>query len=335
MRKKGDKYKIGIIGCGRISQAYFEAINQCSDISLDAVLDTREEAANALAEQANATPFYQLEEYLKKGNVDASIICTPPNTHKMISINLLDSGQHVLCEKPLATSLEDGIHMINIARKNKCQLMMTSKFRHVGDVIQAKSIISSGLLGDILYYENCFSSPVDMSNRWNSDPKVSGGGILIDNGTHSVDIARYLLGPIKSVKTSNLSLSTAKIVEDTVHLSFVTESNIRGTITLSWNIPLDRNAYIGMYGKEGRLRVNWDEASYQYANQNEWVPYGRGYDKVSAFKAQIQNFVESIRGEAKPLISEQESLASIAVVEASYRSLNTGKWEDVAQEYTK
>lgn len=335
MSANSDQFKVGFIGCGRISQSYFEAIQQCSDISLEAVVDIRNEAADAMAEQAYAVPYNDLEEYLEKSSTQASIICTPPDTHKEISSKLLEAGQHVLCEKPLATSLEDGLQMMDIARKKKRHLMMASKFRYVGDVIRTKGIISSGLLGSLVYYENCFSAPVDMSNRWNSDPKIGGGGVLVDNGTHSVDIVRYLIGPIKSVRASDMSATAEQQVEDTVLLSFSTVNNMRGTITLSWNIPLDRNAYIGMYGTEGRLRVNWDEASYQYTSHPEWIPFGYGYDKVNAFKRQVQNFVETIKGKAEPLISEQESLASIAVMEASYHSLKSGKWENVAEEYTK
>ena len=90
--------------------------------------------------------------------------------------------------------------MVEKAQENDCLLMMASKFRYVDDVIKAKGVVDSGILGDIVLFENVFCSKVDMRNRWNSNRKVAGGGVLVDNGCHSVDIARYLLGPIVKVQ---------------------------------------------------------------------------------------------------------------------------------------
>ena len=103
--------------------------------------------------------------------------------------------------------------------------MMASKFRYVDDIVQAKAILASGLIGNVLFYENCFSCKMEMAGRWNADPNISGGGVLIDNGTHSVDIARFFLGHIKEVGAEDRSVSSGMDVEDTVQISFVTENN--------------------------------------------------------------------------------------------------------------
>src|SRR5262245_39822002 len=110
-------FRIGMIGCGRISQAYAEALKQFKDITLTSVMDVRKEAADALAEQAGASPFYDIDSYIEKGNAQASIVCTPPSYHKSVSCTLLEAGQHVLCEKPLAKTLEEGIAMMETAKR--------------------------------------------------------------------------------------------------------------------------------------------------------------------------------------------------------------------------
>src|SRR5206468_10874956 len=133
----------------------------------------------------------------------AVIICAPPNLHHAITRHFLERGIHVLCEKPLTIASAEAIDLVKLASEKDLLLMMASKFRYVDDIIKAKAIIESGILGRIILYENSFCSKISMQDRWNADRGISGGGVLIDNGSHSADIARYLLGPIVDVQAQN------------------------------------------------------------------------------------------------------------------------------------
>ena len=204
--------------------------------------------------------------------------------------------------------------------------MMASKFRYVDEVIKAKGIVESGILGEIIQFENAFCSKVDMKNRWNADPLVSGGGVLIDNGSHSVDIARYLLGPIDQIQAEEGKRTQGLPVEDTVRLYFRTVSDVLGSIDLSWSLHKEQESYIDLFGTEGVLSVGWKCAKYRQSETMDWVKFGNGYDKLAAFANQLRNFVDTIQGNDKPRITAEDALASVRVIEAAYKSAGMDKW---------
>jgi len=323
------EFRMGIAGCGRISQAYVEAIKKCDGIRLGAVMDVREGAAHASAEAEGCRAFAELGAFARGADIDGAVICAPPSTHREIACALMKEGIHVLCEKPFATTVEDAQAMIDAANKSGLTLMMASKFRYVEDIIRAKAIVASGMLGDVHFYGNSFCAKVDMRDRWNSDPAVAGGGVLIDNGTHSVDIVRYLLGPIRRVFAYEGNRVADLPVEDTVTLSFVTDGGVMGTIHLSWSIQMDRASYVDICGTEGCVEVGWKQSRYQNSGQPQWVSFGVGYSKIGAFENQVRNFVGTIRGTEEPVITMDSGMASVLVIEAAYRSLEQGGWVDL------
>jgi len=327
MTSSNQKSRIGVIGCGRISQAHVDALLACEDAVIAGVLDSREDAANALAEVAGCRGYTDLQTFLDESALDGVIICTPPAFHREIAIEMLKSGVHVLCEKPLATRPVDALAMVAMAEETGRTLMMASKFRYVPDVARAKSLIASGQLGTIEYYENCFCARVNMQDRWNIDPAIAGGGVVIDNGTHSVDIARYLLGNIDRVHVSGSA--TESPVEDDAAIQFSSEHASLGTIHLSWNVNLDRSTYVEIHGTDGALRLGWQGSHHRRNGHGEWEPFGSGYDKNEAFLRQTENFLQVMKGDGLSLITHEEMLASVRVIECAYRSLSSGSWESV------
>ncbi len=208
---------------------------------------------------------------------------------------------------------------------------MASKFRYVDDVAKAKAIVTAGLLGEIILFENAFTSRVDMSTRWNSNPSVSGGGVLIDNGTHSVDLVRYFLGPIADVQVVEGKRSQGLAVEDTVRIFVRSTGGVLGSIDLSWSINKEQESYINIYGSKGTLWIGWKESKYRQSGAREWVVFGKGYDKVQAFRSNIDNFARSIRGEEALVTTAEDALASIEVIEAAYADLRRSHWVSVAK----
>jgi predicted dehydrogenase len=323
------KLRFALVGAGAISQSYAQAFETCESAQLVAVCDTRLEAAKALA-QGFSCPSYDSYQTMKETEkLDAVVICTPPVTHPEISTFFLKHGIHVLCEKPLAIDSASAQSMIDVAARSGATLTMGSKFRYVDDVIRAKSIVTSGILGEVILFENAFTSRVDMANRWNSNPKVSGGGVLIDNGAHSIDIVRYFLGPVADVQVIEGKRVQGLAVEDTVNISLRSKSGVMGNIDLSWSLNKELDCYINVYGSNGTVCVGWKQSKYRQAGSRDWVVFGKGYNKVQAFRSQLENFAKSIRGEEMLLITAEDALASVQVIEAAYASMKQHNWVGV------
>jgi len=320
------KIRFGLIGAGAIAKTYLQAFSNTKLAELVAIADVNIAAANNLANQAKCPSFPSKEAMVVATDLDAVIICTPPNTHREISIYFLARQIHVLCEKPLSINISDAKAMYQKATKEGVLLTMASKFRYVEDVIKAKTLIESGILGEIILIENAFTSYVDMSSRWNSNPRISGGGVLIDNGTHSVDIMRYFLSTLKEVQAIEGRRIKGLPVEETVQVLVNSESGIMGHIDLSWSINKALEDYLRIYGTEGIIAVGWQTSKYRLISAQDWVNFGQGYDKVQAFRSQIENFTQAILKQEHLLMTSEDAIASVAVIETAYKSLKENRW---------
>ncbi len=325
-----DPVKFALIGAGGIAQSYVQAFENHPDARVVAVVDSRAEAAQALSERLGCRAFAGHNELLKADiPLDAAIVCTPPNSHEKIVLDLVAAKKHVLCEKPFTISSRVAATMLDTAAQNRVLLTMSSKFRYVDDVIRLKSLIASGVLGQIVLLENAFTARVDMTNRWNSDPAVSGGGVLIDNGTHSIDIVRYLLGPLAAVRAFQFPNGQKIGVEDTVQLFVKSNSGVPATIDLSWSINKELEHYLRIHGTHGMAVVGWKESRYRQHSARDWVNFGNGYDKVQAFRDVIGNFAKATLGLEPLLIKSEDALASVQGIEAAYRSLTEPHWTPI------
>jgi predicted dehydrogenase len=324
-----EKIKFAIVGAGGIAQAYAQAFEPCASAQLVAVADVREEAANGLAERLNCRSYNSYQMMADDAQFDAVIICTPPNTHPEISLFFVERKIHVLCEKPLSVDAESARVMLEAAEQNGVYLTMASKFRYVEDVVRAKQLITSGLLGEIILFENAFTSRVEMASRWNSNPEISGGGVLIDNGTHSVDLMRYFLGPLAEVQVVEGKRSQELMVEETVHIFVRSCGGVMGNIDLSWSINKEQENYLSLYGSKGTIKIGWKQSKYRLSSESDWVVFGQGYDKVQAFRSQIENFSKVISGDERLLVTPLDALASVEVIEAAYAALRQSQWTSV------
>ncbi|HYL05137.1 MAG TPA: Gfo/Idh/MocA family oxidoreductase [Thermoanaerobaculia bacterium] len=325
----GGPLSFGLVGAGAIAQAYAQAFRRLAAGRVAGVADVRPAAARALAEELGCAAFASHEEMAERLDLDAVLVCTPPATHAEICLHWLGRGRSVLCEKPLALDAAVARRLHAAAEEAGAVLTMASKFRYVEDVRRAKSIVASGILGEIVLFENAFTARVDMAKRWNAQPRVSGGGVLIDNGTHSVDLVRYFLGPVAEVNAVEGKNVQGLPVEDTVRLFMRSHDGVMASIDLSWSLNKELPSYLDIYGSHGTVRVGWKESRYRQAGSSDWVVFGSGYDKVEALRAQLDNFCAAVAGREPLLIQAEDAIASVEVIEAAYASLRDSHWRPV------
>jgi predicted dehydrogenase len=326
------RLRFALIGAGGIAQAYAQAFNESECCDLVAVADVRIDAAAALAEIVGGRSYDNYKALAENENeLDAVIVSTPPQSHPEIACYFMERGFPVLCEKPLCLTVAEAETMIAAAEKAGVLFTMASKFRYCDDVIKAKGIVASGILGDVVQFENAFTAKVDMSKRWNSDKAISGGGVLIDNGTHSVDIIRYFLGPVESVLAVDTGSTQGLPVDENVKMFAKTKGDITASVDLTWGINKELPYFISIYGTNGSLHIGWRESKYKLHSSPDWTVFGTGYDKVASFRGKIENFSRALRGKEKLFIQPDDALASVRVIDAAYKSLNQNLWQPVVE----
>lgn len=323
---KKNKIQLALFGCGGIAQTHLEAIAHVPRIQLVSVQDVNAEAAEHAARKYNVNAVTKTEDIFNDDSIDAVIICVPPVYHFEFIKKALASGKHVMCEKPFTLTVKEAEEVKKLAKKADKIVTMASKFRFVEDVIEARKLVQSGIIGDIVMAEVIFCSIVDMQKRWNSDRKISGGGVLIDNGSHAVDVIRYVVGPIKSVYAQEGRKTQQMSVEDTARLHFETENHVVGMVDLSWSLYKHTPNYVNIFGTKGTIEVGWAQSLIWDAKDKTSRIFGNGYKKLDAFIRQIEHFADCVEKKTTPILSIDDAIGSVRVIEAAYTSIQERRW---------
>ena len=317
--------RIGIIGCGGIAGAHITGYLENKDVKLIAFCDIREENAKRYAEESGGRTYSDCKIMLEKEKLDGVSVCTPPVSHKEITEDVLSEGVNVLCEKPLAINSNEALSMVETAQKNKCLLITAFKFRFRDEIQSAKRLIKEGKIGKIILARNMFGGFAEMKERFFSKKSISGGGVLIDNGSHSIDLFRFLLGDVRNV-SARINTAIQKIeVEDTAKILMEMESGALVTISLSWSAPIPPEHYLEIYGSEGTITLS--PLKYRRKGDKEWTEYN--VENESVFGKETAHFVDCILGKGKPIVDGVDGLRTQEVMDAAYKSCRENCWIEV------
>jgi predicted dehydrogenase len=320
--KNGEKTRIGIVGCGQMGRWHLDAYRRNPHVELVAFADTALDKAEDFAREARGRAYRSHDEMMRNERLDGVSLCTLPATHRAIALDLLDAGIHVLCEKPLAISVAEAREMVAKAQDKKRLLLTAFKFRFFEEVGKAREMIQKGSLGRILHFRLMFGGYMPLADTWYARPDLAGGGIIMDNGPHALDLIRYLLGEIKGI-SAGAGRYQGTAVEDTAQLAVTLESGSTGTVDLSWCAPVVARSYLEIYGEEGTLLLDLQGLSCRYRMWSDWKRMDNQADTRAAFGRQIDHFVQAIHGGQPSVLGNGEGLKSQFAIDAAYESLRT------------
>lgn len=324
----GPPIRVGIVGLGRAGRVHLDAWRAVPRVRVAAVCDASPEVVDA-ARAEGLTALTDAQDLFATVPLDAVSIAVPPAQHAPLAIAALDRGLDVLCEKPLAVHGPAALRMMQAAARTGNHLLLATKFRHVGDLVAARGLIGAGVIGEPLSFEIDFSSRVDMAGRWNARRSLSGGGVIIDNGCHAFDIVAFLFGPVSRVHATQLRPAQALPVEDSATVLVELARGLVGRIELSWSLATQRETYVKVYGTEGSIDIGWRQSRLRLHGRPPRLLDAGRYDRLASHVAMMNAFVGVVSGRRGSWITPGECLRTVAAVEASYRSLRSGRWVPV------
>ncbi|MFC4388714.1 Gfo/Idh/MocA family protein [Gracilibacillus marinus] len=330
------KLRVAVIGCGSISKLrHLPEYVSNKHVEIVAVCDIVKERAETTAKEYSAKAYTDYEKAISESNADIVSVCLPNYLHAPVSIFALEQGKHVLCEKPMATSEEEAIQMIEASKKANKKLMIAHNQRFVKSHEKARQLISDGKLGKIYSFRTAFGHggpegwSIDGENSWFFRKKEAFIGALGDLGVHKADVIRYILDT-EFVEVASMIESSAKAnsdVDDQAVTILRSQNGIIGTLTASWAYKVGEDNATIIYGEKGMLRLE-DDPQYsmivKYVDGTN-VNYELGQIQTNDNDGQtssgvIDHFVDCIRHDKKPLIDGEEGYKSLQIILAALES---------------
>ena len=324
--------RYAVVGLGHIAQvAVLPAFQHARNSQLAGLVSGSPEKLQKLAKKYRVENTWSYKEYencLHSGAIDAVFIALPNDLHRDYTIRAARAGIHILCEKPLAVTARDCQQMINEAKKNRVKLMTAYRLHCEETNLRAAEIANSGKLGDLKFYNSCFSFQV-------TDPdnirlkKKRGGGTLYDIGVYCLNAARYIFRAEPTEVFASSANSGAKLfreIDETTSVVLRFPDDRLATFTTSFGAG-DAD-YYEVVGTKGSLRV---EPAFEYIGELSFkLKVGekeqeKRFAPRDQFGAEISYFSKCILTGKEPEPSGLEGLIDVQIVEAMYQSARSGR----------
>ncbi len=332
--------RFGIVGCGLISKWHAESINLTENAKLIGVYDKNKDNALKFAEEFGCRVFQTYDDMLASDEVDAVCICTPSGLHTPLAIMATKNKKHIVLEKPMAITRKQADELIKAVEESNVKLAVISQMRFSPDIQKVKRAIESNDLGDLimgnLYMQYYRSDEYYSSSEWRGTYAMDGGGALMNQGIHGVDILQYLMGDIRSVSALCKTMVRNIEVEDTACIAVEYENGAIGTIQATTSVVPGYPRKIEICGTKGTIVleesriIRWDVNGetlpadkvqpFEAVGHND--PQSIGIDK---HQMQIEDFVKAVTEDRKPFVDVYEGRKAVDIILAAYESEKLNK----------
>lgn len=354
-------YRFGVVGCGSIGPTHGAAIAQIPhEAQLIAVADMIAERARNMAQKFGVKKIYgEFAEVLADKEIDVVCICTPSGMHADMAIRAMEAGKHVVVEKPMEITLEACDRMIAAEERTGKKLTVISQHRFDAATILVKEAIESGKLGKIIiadaYVKWWRTQEYYDSGDWRGTWALDGGGSLMNQGVHTVDVLQYLVGGVTKLWGQTRTGAHTKIeVEDIAVAACDFACGAIGSITATTAAYKGFPVRIDIYGTEGSAVIEGDrlkcmmlkggqtytseeaaahaisvaqggtasvkdQAAGRQANAKEGSTWGDSH------RAQMQDFLKAVRSGGKPLMDGRAARKPVEIILGIYKSQKSGQ----------
>jgi len=334
---KVEKIKIGILGTGVIIRDYhLPVLREIPQVEIVAAGNLHPESLMRLAHDFQIPKTYvDFQKMAEDPEIDAVVIGLPNYLHAPVTIQMLEAGKHVFCEKPMAMNVKEAKAMIEAARRADRRLMIGHMWRFDVEIRWLRDVVASGKIGQVYKVKShaVWLHEGPRTESWFTQPQFAGGGALADMGVHSIDTLRFILGearPIRVFARTGTYFRPIKL-EDTASLMIEFEGGITGFIEAGWYHPYadGLEGHTQVYGTEGYAQAlpsklcTWIEGIWSVTHPD--MPKRKQQCDLPMYKAQMEHFVHCVLTGEEPVPGGREGLWAMRVLEAAYRSAETGE----------
>jgi UDP-N-acetyl-2-amino-2-deoxyglucuronate dehydrogenase len=343
-----EKLRFGIVGCGVIGPTHAEAIASLPEAQLVAVTDLNAERAQKLADQYGATFYTDLQEMLTRERLDVVDVCTPSGLHGEHACQVMRSGRHVIVEKPMEISREAIEEMLRVQQETRVKLAVISQHRFDPASLQVRDLVEEKAFGRLVLGNALVpwwrSQAYYDSGAWRATWKLDGGGVLMNQSIHSIDLLQWLMGPVRSVFAYTDTLAHHMETEDVAVAVLSFASGALGSIVATTGAYPGVTTRIEIFGDKGSAVIENDSLSYLHLardDREEVGAYG-GNPKESknvdeggstaqdpaALSAgghalQIADMIRAIREDGTPLLDGNDAKHPVEIILGVYESART------------
>src|SRR5256712_13487815 len=345
------KLRFGIVGCGVIGPYHAQAITSLPDAELVAVADLIPERAQKLADTFQATPYGDFQEMLAREQLDVVNICTPSGLHGEHACQAMRSRRHVIVEKPMEISRAAIAEMLRVQQETGMKLAVISQHRFDPATRQVHDLVEERAFGRLVLGNAAVpwwrSQAYYDSGEWRGTWELDGGGVLMNQSIHSIDLLQWLMGPVRSAYAYTDTLAHRMETEDVAVAVLRFANGALGTISATTGAYPGVSTRIEIYGDKGSAVIEDDRLSYLHLardDSEEVGPYGvaseqRGPSSPARSSAaqdpaalsfrshalQIADMIRAIRENGTPLLDGYAARHSVEIILGIYESTRTHK----------